>query len=491
MKKSRIHRTKTVVMTAALGLLLIAGAAHAEPTWMGVFGPYERHGGGNPGTYTISMNDDYFGLHAEVGIQVDGGEWNDHDMIYDGIVGDNSMWVFTPETPYPQGATLACYFHGYDDWDFHIWDSNNGANYVFTLPAGSTTIEWAAPRALPTERANAMEVEITAHDGLLYAVWTEGDSPTSIMFSKKAPGEDWEPKSEIVSHENYPSIAVSESGIHVLYGYYLNAYYIRSTDGGTTWSTPIAFGGVNYPARYAALRAIGDYLYVVYNDYIPPEVSRLFLRRIHVEGSSWEDPVSIFEYTSYKTTVHVKDFEVRGTNMYLSSYGQSWYGGFTSYFFHESTDTGASWREDNHQGRPAHLAADGTMNAYVAALDTGPGGDGIHLQKRVAGGGWTDAVNVWPGSGSVDALKRIDSGLVVISHRDEIRYYRVSQDEGATWTDPVQIEGEDSWCVQDVQDGNAIHLLVSDQTWPATYYTISGEPPQPDPQCFVGALVSY
>ncbi|HPV47552.1 MAG TPA: hypothetical protein PLD40_08205, partial [Kiritimatiellia bacterium] len=52
-----------------IGLLIgNAATAWAFPSWMGVYGSYTTHNGSNPGVYTILMNQDYWGLHAEVGI---------------------------------------------------------------------------------------------------------------------------------------------------------------------------------------------------------------------------------------------------------------------------------------------------------------------------------------------------------------------------------------------------------------------------------------
>ena len=56
-----------------LGIGLVAGhaaIAWAFPNWMGVYGSFSTHNGSNPGVYTILMNQDYYGLHAEVGIGI-------------------------------------------------------------------------------------------------------------------------------------------------------------------------------------------------------------------------------------------------------------------------------------------------------------------------------------------------------------------------------------------------------------------------------------
>jgi len=106
--------------------------AAAFPSWMGVYGSYQRHDGGNPGTFTVLMNQDYYGLHAEVAVQVNGGGWTTYEMNYAGNVDGNSLWQFTPSWTFPATQIVDFYFHGWDDWGGNIWDNNGGANYWFT-----------------------------------------------------------------------------------------------------------------------------------------------------------------------------------------------------------------------------------------------------------------------------------------------------------------------------------------------------------------------
>jgi hypothetical protein len=107
--------------------------AAAFPSWMGVYGNYKRHDDRiNPGQFGVLMNQDYFGLKAEVGVQVNGGAWVMYPMAYAGNVQGNSYWTFTPAFQFPGGATVKYFFHGFDTWGGQIWDSRNGLNYEFT-----------------------------------------------------------------------------------------------------------------------------------------------------------------------------------------------------------------------------------------------------------------------------------------------------------------------------------------------------------------------
>jgi hypothetical protein len=82
----RIFRTWLAVGWAAW----TATSAWAFPSWMGVYGSYSTHNGSKPGTYAILMNQDYWGLHAEVGIGV-GTNWTTHVMTYAGNADGNSL----------------------------------------------------------------------------------------------------------------------------------------------------------------------------------------------------------------------------------------------------------------------------------------------------------------------------------------------------------------------------------------------------------------
>jgi len=130
---------KKLLMIAVLAVA--AQVASAFPSWIGVYGNYKRHDDrANPGQFSVLMNQDYSGLKAEVGIQVNGGNWVLYPMVYAGNVSGNSYWTFSPSFQFPSGATVKYFFHGFDNWGGNIWDSRNGLNYEFTVSANPETI---------------------------------------------------------------------------------------------------------------------------------------------------------------------------------------------------------------------------------------------------------------------------------------------------------------------------------------------------------------
>lgn len=137
------------ILASVAVLAMTAQMAAAFPSWMGVYGNYKRHDDRvNPGQFSVLMNQDYFGLRAEVGVQVDGGNWVMYPMSYAGNVRGNSYWTFTPSFQFPGGAKVKYFFHGFDTWGGNIWDSRNGLNYEFaTSPTPDTYVQKLADGA--------------------------------------------------------------------------------------------------------------------------------------------------------------------------------------------------------------------------------------------------------------------------------------------------------------------------------------------------------
>jgi hypothetical protein len=143
---------------------LIAGSVTsgwAFPTWMGIYGSYSTHNGSNPGVYTILLNQDYYGLHAEVGIGISS-SWTTYSMNYAGNDSGNSIWTYSAGEALATNTTVYYYFHGWDDWGGNIYANNYGTNYSFI--AGPAELDWiGATEHKPTSPVAGQDI----------TVWTE------------------------------------------------------------------------------------------------------------------------------------------------------------------------------------------------------------------------------------------------------------------------------------------------------------------------------
>jgi len=80
-------------------------------------------------TFYVEMYDDYYGCHADVVI-FEGGNWVTHSMDYDGKSGNNSTWTVTFAV---SAGNHEYYFHGWDDWNAHVYDNNSSNNLLSNL----------------------------------------------------------------------------------------------------------------------------------------------------------------------------------------------------------------------------------------------------------------------------------------------------------------------------------------------------------------------
>ena len=119
----------------ALALTLFPALAQAFPSWMGNCCSHANRVttgtlyAGDLVRFEILMNQDYYGLNAEVGIN-DGG-WLTYAMSYGGGDSGNSWWYY--EKRFASG-TKNFYFHGWEGSN-NIYDNNGGANYSVTITA--------------------------------------------------------------------------------------------------------------------------------------------------------------------------------------------------------------------------------------------------------------------------------------------------------------------------------------------------------------------
>jgi 1,4-alpha-glucan branching enzyme len=258
---------------ACAALVAAVGTVEAAPTWMGVYGSYQRHDGSNPGTYTVLMNQDYWGLHAEVGVRVNGGSWTTHQMTYAGHTSGNSVWTYTPASAVAPGSTVEYYFHGYDDWGAHIWDNNGGANHTHTAAlvpsakagmgawadSGDTTFRVWAPNATSVSVAGSFNAwsatanPLAAEAGGTWSVDVPGDQ-RGETYKYVINGTLWknDPRATDVTNSVGDSIVTAPTsyawstfsmpGWHELVIYEMHIGTYNDTPGGNpgTWQSAIS-----------------------------------------------------------------------------------------------------------------------------------------------------------------------------------------------------------------------------------------------------------
>ena len=268
--------------SAATAVLACTQMAMAFPGWMGVYGPYQRHDGGNPGVFNVLMNESGPALRAEIGVQINGGSWSVYPMGFVGLRDGNSQWQYRLPMALPDGASVKYYFHGYEEGGSNnIWDNNGGANYAFTAKPGYGGLLFG-PTSAQTNGIQGQVVDgdrvylvntgsvcrgsvvgneivwspwkkvagdasaIGGHKGLLVAAQAGGSLLT--VYRSTDEGESFQTQTMYFQGEVLKGVAVVVRGNEVIVAFgkvisngcsAVEAHQIwmtRSTDGGVTWS---------------------------------------------------------------------------------------------------------------------------------------------------------------------------------------------------------------------------------------------------------------
>jgi hypothetical protein len=367
----------------------------------------------------------------------------------------------------PPNAVIEFYFHGYDEWGGNIWDNNGGLNYTREF-AGAEKFRWRNPEQIPAY--NVEKLDLAVYRGVLYAVWSANGG---IQFSSRQDGAAWASPSLIVSFGNYPCITASDFGIQVIYceGYYGNIYYIKSTDYGKNWSSPIVCAPSYCGSRYAIMTTDGDYVYVAYNEFFAPEDSNIYFVRKHKDASSFEERRYVLYYHSYKATVEMKDFEVQGSIVAISMKLVGWYGGYGTPVYGVSRDGGYTWTTGTD------FAGDSRMDIcngviYAGKVYEGAQGMGFYVAKN-ENGTFGDPFLCWSNFGDTMGLFYLPKGLVLIKSTDGQFSSIWSQNDGRTWTEPEPAcLLPDVYLMRDLEEGNRIYMLVFSYGQ-SSYYTVS------------------
>ena len=449
-------KIKVSMFLAVAGWVFSATGALAFPTWMGVYGSFVRHNDENPGTFTILMNQDYWGLQAEVGIRVDGGAWYTLPMSYAGNVQGNSRWTLTPAQPFPAGATVTYYFHGWDSTGKHIWDSRGGANYSFEVPSngGTAALIFDEGRNMP------VTTHSVENNGVLHALVRQEND---LLYSRSVlPNGAWSTPSLVVSAELYHSsfIAVRDSLVAAVYSIGPFTHMVRfSENGGTTFGTPRAIPVDGRP-RAADWAPNGDLVILAAGNETDGAI-HLYVKKSADRGVTWSDLSTVAYFPP--TTLYAGLTARLGANtnaLYIGySYSQVDGRQFGSGNLYIATSAnGLSWSSeplgtfDIVRGNTLNFDVLATKDAaYLAASTTprtAPNANGAPRvwRRHNAGWQWTDL----PGAGSSERVF-IEAGpgnaiaVFEVGFYAQGKYY-LSNDKGVTFNaaqtfDPPQAVG--------------------------------------------------
>jgi len=377
---------RTGLLIAALGLFLFAGVAQAD--WR----PAKRL------TWTA-------GYSREPEVAVDGSwvhvVWQDdttgqNEIYYKKSTDGGATWSPTQRLTWTSGNSeypaIAIDSSGY----LHaVWDDATTGSYALyhkmSTDGGNT---WQANKRLTLNSGGSFCPSLAAGpSNRLHLAWQDYNSGNGEIYYMRSTdgGATWTTSQRLTwnsGSSGYPSIGVgSSNNIHIIWeddtpGNY-EVYYKKSTDGGATWATSQRLSSTSGWSSYPVL-AVGPFgnLHVVWGDGTPGNYE-IYYRKGSNGGDSWaasrrltwtsgiSDNTSIAADSS--GNVHVVWNDNTPGNNEIS--------------YKNSTDQGATWAATQRltwnagSSESPRIVIDPSANLHVVWSDSTPGKHDIYYKK--------------------------------------------------------------------------------------------------------------
>lgn len=155
---------------------------------------------------------------------------------------------------------------------------------------------WQTEKKISENVYQCGEPSVAAANNYVYAVWHVFNDPEYTVYFNRSTnsGADWGSPTAlgIDSSSIYPSIAASDSFVHLVWKYNVGGaiYYTRSSNYGENWLQKIRIGGAPAISR-PSIAASDSYVHVVWHKYAAdPEI---FYKRSTDNGASWSDSIRL------------------------------------------------------------------------------------------------------------------------------------------------------------------------------------------------------
>ncbi len=471
-----MNEVKRMAGRIVLTLVAVLSTAEAFPGWIGVYGTRPRHDGANPGQFQVMMNEDYFGLNANMGIRVNGGDWSVQAMTYVTNTDGNSVWSYTPPAPFPFGAEVEFYFEGYEG-ESHIYDSADSRNYhsgplFWTVPLDSGLVS-----SYPGNSYGKVKLCSDGRDVI------GAHALTVLQMSRKPVGEAWVPLSYPLEDTGITDfdMAADDGTLVVACMIGTNLVVRTSGDGGATFSALLPVASRPESATFSgigvATGASGEFgiAYGLATNCCGAQ--QIFFTRSTDRGATWTVPVLAMESGEYGTYYSWQELGHNSEGWHLAV--RRVYGTTLTMYAGNSVD-GASWTTTKLGDNRAWGNPGLSLSSNVVAIAADPYADDyVRVWRHASGSGWStqDVGRVYEsgravhlsndGQGNWHLFRQVDNtggGWLWSSY--------LSRDNAMTWTtnrallNPPLANASDSFTLEQVLNTGPKQYLL----WHADYY---------------------
>ncbi len=272
-------------------------------------------------------------------------------------------------------------------WYDYRWHSPE-IYYKRSIDGGIT---WGPDIRLTFDLAHSEGPSVAVTNSLVHVVWLDTRDGNLEIYYKRSQdaGMNWEPDFRLTynnAYSEYPSIAVSDSNVHVVWldtrvGNYV-IYYKRSTDGGFTWEQDTRLSDSLQVSWGPSIAVSGSSVHVVWY------TSEIYYKRSTDNGYTWGPDIRL-TYAPLNSVC--PSIAVSGLNVHLVWLDDRT--GVRQIFYKYSSDGGTFWGPDsqitnvNGYKRDPSVAVSGS-NVHVTWEDERVGEEIYYMKSTNSGVSW-------------------------------------------------------------------------------------------------------
>ena len=225
-------------------------------------------------------------------------------------------------------------------------DTRAGNIQIYYKRSTDAGVSWGADTRLTNNTSYSVGPSVAVLGSAIHVVWTDYRDGNYEIYYKRSTnaGVNWEADTRLTNNTGdsfSSSVAVSGSQVHVVWWDQRNnndgIYYKRSIDGGVTWGADILLTNNTATSYYPSVAVSGSVVHVVWGDYRDGN-NQIYHKRSTDAGVNWGTDVRMTNNTSYS---YVPSVAVSGSVVHVV-----WEDYRAEIYYKRSTDGGVNWGTD-------------------------------------------------------------------------------------------------------------------------------------------------